>query len=220
MKTRIATAISVIGVLSAGTAAAMVNTQIFESQPTVSDESSAMLAPPPTKVDLSFDAESTSTTVADLLGTGSLTEYVVGDAGIVTVDVIEGELRIVSAVASEGWTITEQEEKLDEDRVEVSFTSGSLRVEFDADYVDGEIVPDIDSEQLTIGAAPSNGATATTSPSVSASPSTSPTTAATLPTYRDDDHDDDHDDEYEDHEDDEDDEHDEYEHHDEDDDDD
>ena len=216
MKTRIATAISVIGVLTAGTAAAMVNTQIFESQPTVSDESSAMLAPQPTTVGLSLDPESTSTTTGINPGTGSLTEFVIGEAGVVTVDVIDGQLRIVAASAFDGWTITEQEEKLDEDRVEVYFTSGSITVEFDADYIDGRIVPDIDSQQVTV--VPSNGGTDTTSPSAPAS---------TSPTY-DDDEDDDHDDDDHDDDDDDDDadeyedrdEDDEYEEHDEDDDDD
>jgi len=217
MKTRIATAISVVGVLTAGTAAAMVNTQIFESQPTVSDESSAMLAPQPTTVGLSLDPDATSTTVEDALSSGSLTEYVVGDAGVVTVDVIDGELRIVSAAASDGWTIIEQEEKLDENRVEVYFSSGSLTVEFDADYFDGVIVPDIDSEQLTVLPPPTAGATTTIASAPATSPLTSSTTAGTSSTYRDgDDHEYEDHDEYEGHDEDD----DEYEDHDEDDDDD
>ena len=45
MKTRIATVLSVIGVLGAGSAAALVNTQILDSGPTDSGASAAVLPP-------------------------------------------------------------------------------------------------------------------------------------------------------------------------------
>lgn len=170
MKTRVATILSVVGVLTAGTAAAVVNTQIFESEPNVAGESSAMLAPDPTTVGLSLTPGSTSTSIAALPGEGTLTEYLVGDAGSVTVDVIGDELRIVSVSAFDGWTIVEQEEHLDEDRVEVSFSSGSTLVEFDADYINGQIVPEIEAEQVTTVTS-----TETTSDTTSPSASTSTT---------------------------------------------
>jgi hypothetical protein len=134
MKTRLATLISVGGVLIAGTAAAMVNTQIFDSEPTVAGESAALLAPDPTTVDLvvssSDDSTTTSTTSADA-ASGSLTEFAVGDSGFVSVD------------PAPGWSVDKQEEYDSGDHVEVSLRSGSTVIEFEADLVDGRIVPEL-----------------------------------------------------------------------------
>ncbi len=187
MKTRIATVLSVIGVLTAGTAAAVVNTQIFESDPVVANESAALLAPQPTTIDLATDGGQTSSTDT-ARSSGLLTEYSVGDAGTITIDVIGGRLRIVSVDPSPGWTVIEQEEKTDEPRVEVSLSDGTISVEFEADLVDGRIVPHLDATEITV------------------SGSGTPTPRATLPTndddqYEDDDYEDDdqyEDDDYED----------------------
>jgi hypothetical protein len=66
MKTKIATALSIVGVLSAGSAAALVNTQILNSGPSEATASAAVLPPaatvqvpvPPTTVDEAIDATS------------------------------------------------------------------------------------------------------------------------------------------------------------------
>lgn len=156
MKTRLATIISVGGVLIAGTAAAMVNTQIFDSEPTVAGESAALLAPDPTTVDLvvssSDDSTTTSTTSADA-ASGSLTEFAVGDAGFVTVDVIGGRLRLVSVDPAPGWSVDKQEEYDSGDHVEVSLRSGSTLIEFEADLVDGRIVPELAAKTFSAATA-------------------------------------------------------------------
>lgn len=155
MKTRMVTIISIAGVLVAGTAAAMVNTQIFESEP-VAGESAVLLAPEPTTVALTpgVDASSapSSNSASAATGQGPLTEFAIGEAGFVTVDVINDRLRIVSVDPSAGWSVVEQEEYPAGDHVEVTLASDSMRIEFEADLVNGRIVPELESSALTNGA--------------------------------------------------------------------
>lgn len=214
MKTQVAAAISIAGVLVAGSAAALVNSQVFDSTPNESGASAAVL-PPPSSIELtipeatmppsipSTTAEPTTTVQPSTTAqpaTGMLTAFEVGDAGVVTVDVIEGRLVFVGADASAGWTIVSQEDDNDEDRdesadeVEVVFQSSTVRVEFEAKLIGGEIVPHVESEAIG-GSAPAG-----TAPSASTPVNSQP------PVSYDDDHDDDDeyedDDRYEDHDDD------------------
>jgi hypothetical protein len=178
--TKIATALSIVGVLGAGSAAALVNTQILDSGSTESGASAAVL-PEPAPIDLTVpemaserNAVSTrivattdpTTTVPEpaLLATGlqqaapaasgMLTAFNVGDAGVVTVDVIDGQLVLVSAEPKAGWTLGKAEDDSNDDsdavenEVEVEFTSASVRVEFEAHLVDGQIVPKVESEAI------------------------------------------------------------------------
>ncbi len=179
MKTRIATALSIVGVLGAGSAAALVNTQILDSGPGESGASKAVL-PPASSVELTVPTvpvaagdsapaaatgattSSTSTTtststtsVAPSPGpSGLLTAFNVGDAGVVTVDVVDGQLVLVSAEPKPGWTVTKAEDDSnddsdeDENEVEVDFTSATVRVEFEATFVDGRIIPKVESTSI------------------------------------------------------------------------
>ena len=220
MKTKIATALSLVGVLGAGSAAALVNTQILDNGPTESGASAAVL-PEPSSIDLDVPemtvdtlpfstvvaAADPTTTVPETtvptvtlpsaapaaLASGLLTAFNVGDAGVVTVDVIDGQLVLVSAEPKAGWTLSKAEDDSNDDsdelenEVEVEFASASVLVEFEAHLVDGQIVPKVESKAI--------GGTAT---------------ANTVPnTYQDDDRDDEYeDDEYEDDDRDDDDDHD------------
>jgi hypothetical protein len=167
MKTKIAAALSIVGVLGAGSAAALVNTQILNGNPTDSGASAAVLPPAssieltvPTTVDSTPDAgadDATSTTSTTAPGadapvrpvaaaaSGMLTAFNVGEAGVVTVDVVDGRLLLVSAEPKPGWTVAKAEDDSNddsdeiEDEVEVEFVSSSVRVEFEADLVDGRI---------------------------------------------------------------------------------
>ena len=126
MKARIATAISVAGVLIAGTAAAAVNTTILDGG-TPSGAASQAVLPPAATVDVtipttaapSSESSSSSTslpttslpnnttpTSSTVPGgstsggsslTGMLTAFTVGSAGVVTVDVVSGHVVFVSA---------------------------------------------------------------------------------------------------------------------------
>lgn len=184
MKTKIATALSIVGVLGAGSAAALVNTQILDSGPTDSGASAAVL-PPASSITLTVpsaqetiasttvsggDPESSSTSVVDATtsdptvpgsaapaASGYLTAFNVGDAGVVTVDVIDGRLLLIAAEPAPGWTVTKaeddsnddsEEDDDDSDEVEVHFTSSSVRVEFEAHFVDGRIVPEVESASI------------------------------------------------------------------------
>jgi hypothetical protein len=212
MKTKIATALSIVGVLSAGSAAALVNTQILDSGPSEATASAAVLPPaatvqvpvPSTTIDDTNDDLDEAAVVdtkpmpditipateptaapkpapAAAPSTDYLTAFSVGDSGVVTVDVVNGRIILVSATANEGWTVAKSEET-SANEVEVYFVSSSVRVEFDATFENGVITPSVESASLPAPAPASAPAAATT-----------PTTTAT---YSDDDgHDDD--DEYE-----------------------
>jgi hypothetical protein len=224
MKAKIATAVSVIAVLGAGSAAALVNTQILDSGPTESGASKAVLPPASTVVlsvpsvtdpidvetmrvtapagDGSASSSSTTSTtpastsspttsIAATGASGLLTSFNVGEAGVVTVDVVDGQLVLVSAEPKPGWTVTKAEDDSNDDsdeqenEVEVEFLSADVRVEFEAEFVDGRIVPKVESESTRRTAGPTG----------SAGPAPSPV-STTITDDRDDsdDSDDDHDD--------------------------
>jgi hypothetical protein len=212
MKTKIAAAVSMLGVLGAGSAAALVNTRILET-PSESGASAAVV-PPASSIDVAVPAigtlpvettmvtlaeSSTSTTEATVPETAPpatpaaselLTAFNVGEAGVVTVDVVDGRIVLVSAEPKEGWRITKSEEQDEDNGVEVDFESATVRVEFEADVVDGRIVPNVESESLL--PPPQAPAPAAQAPAPAA-----PTTTTTHhddhddDRYEDDDHDDD-----------------------------
>jgi hypothetical protein len=236
MKTKIAIAASVIGVLGAGSAAALVNTQILEGD-TASGASSAVL-PPASTVDVTVPTPTVASTVAPtsttdptttapsttsstttepdaaLTTSGFLTAFNVGDAGVVTVDVLRGRLVLVSAEPADGWRVTKREDSEDDDgddnEVEVYFESATIRVEFEASLIDGKIVPKVESERIG-GSAPSRPASPppTTTGVAPATPDTVPATTVGGDHHDDDHDDDDHGDEDHDDEDHDDDDHDE-----------
>jgi hypothetical protein len=205
MKTKIATALSLVGVLGAGSAAALVNTQILDSGPSGADTTS-ILAPssvaltvptvPTTTQATTTAAPTTSqpTTVATTVVTvpmtaptpsGFLTSYNLAPAGVVTVDVINGVVTIVSNTPSPGWTVVSAENNAAENLVEVKFSDGTTLVEFKVAFVSGALVPTVESSSLT----PSN-------PAAPSNTAGSGNTSTTIDDdYDDDDHDDDdHDD--------------------------
>jgi hypothetical protein len=183
MKTKIATALSLIGVLSAGSAAALVNTQILDSGPTKSGQSAAVpeqvasttvpvSAAPSSTVSSTLPTTTaptivvtTPSTVASLAPTGFLTTYNVGDAGSVTLDVIDGKLTIVSSAPNAGWQVTKSEQEDDENKVEVDFQSATVRVEFEATFVNGQIVPEVSSSPVVDGSVPRTTIAGGTTPS-------------------------------------------------------
>jgi hypothetical protein len=181
MKTRIATALSVVGVLGAGSAAALVNTQILDGGPAESAASAAVL-PPASTVDVSIpdvpdEARAPETSVDTIVTTPAtsepqptattepvappapapsefLTAFNVGAAGVVTVDVIDGQLVLVKAEAKAGWDVTKTEQHDAENEVEVDFSSGTVSVEFEAMFIDGQIVPKVTSKSIGGNTAP------------------------------------------------------------------
>lgn len=174
MKTKIATALSLVGVLSAGSAAALVNTTILDSGPTKSGQSAAVPEQVASTSRADASTTSSSSTIASTLPastttstttsttpstvpstlvvtvpaaapTGLLTTFNVGDAGAVTVDVINGLLMIVSSTPNPGWQVAKSEQKIEENKVEVYLKSATVQIEFEATFVNGQIVPDVSS---------------------------------------------------------------------------
>lgn len=209
MKTRVASVLALVGVLGAGSAAALVNTDILDD--TTESGASAAVLPPAPSVDVpvppvpeadpspsSSAPRSTrptttapsSTTSPPTTAPSSLTAFNVGEAGVVTVDIVRGRLVLLGAEPAPGWTVTKSEQ--DDGGVEVDFESASVRVEFEAALDGGRIVPEVESESL---GGPRRSATG--SPGAA---STAPAPASTAPGSRSgsEQHDDDRDDWYED----------------------
>jgi hypothetical protein len=216
MKTKIATALSLVGVLSAGSAAALVNTTILDNGPAKSGQSAAVPEQvASTSASVASTAASSSTTAntlpasttasttpstivvtvpaASTVPTGFLTTFNVGDAGAVTVDVINGGLTIVSSTPNAGWQIVKSEQKIEENKVEVYFQAATVQVEFEASFVNGQIVPEVNSSASN-GTVPGGTVAGGTVPSNTVSGGTVPSNT-TGNTIDDDDDDDDDDDE-------------------------
>jgi hypothetical protein len=175
MKTKLATSLSVAAVLAAGSAAAIVNTEILDGGSREAAASAAVL-PPASSVDVAvpnvtvgtLPVGATIVTVpsapartrtppstqapAPAVASTSLTAFNVGDAGVVTVDVIDGQIVLVSAEPKPGWTVAKSEERADVNDVEVQFVSVTTRVEFKVALVDGQIVPTVESSSIASSA--------------------------------------------------------------------
>jgi hypothetical protein len=177
VKTKMATALSLIGVLGAGSAAALVNTEILDSGSSAAT-SSALVAPAddaglldqvnaalqeaqsgagsspdPTPAPPEGASGGSTVPATTAPAPSQPTTFDVGDAGSVTVEVQDGRLTIVSATANSGWTVTKTEEESDGDEIEVYFETATVRVEFKARLSSGQIVPSVDATAL--GSSPS-----------------------------------------------------------------
>ncbi len=158
MKTKIAMAISIAGVLVAGSAAALVNTQVLggnaSATPLLADSGQQTLPTDATTVTLA----PVVTTVATLpvattptvpappaaaVATTTQAAYTVSDAGTVTLDTAGDVLTIVDVVPAFGWTVTKSESE-DSKNVEVKFQNGSVEVEFHANMQFGVVSPSVE----------------------------------------------------------------------------
>ncbi len=189
MKTRIAAALSLSGVLVAGSAAALVNTQVLTGDD--SSGSGVSVASVPTSLDTTVPSVpasdpsapttslpgDTSTTVPSSLPdssvpvtTGPATStpastqaiYNVGDAGTITLDTVGDVLTVVAATPKSGWSLYKIERKSPL-KVEVKFRSGTVEVEFEASLLFGVIGTEVESRSLvsppSTGSVPGPGTT-------------------------------------------------------------
>jgi hypothetical protein len=159
MKSRLATVLSLAGVLVAGSAAALVNTQVLEggggSTAAAAPEvlaTTTSTEPPPTVDDPSTSTTTTSAAPADeAQGVSSPVStqavYQIGDAGTVTLDTEGNVLRIVGAAPAAGWTV-KTSENTDPLGVKVVFRSGDVEVEFGAKLVSGVVVTSVRSSRV------------------------------------------------------------------------
>lgn len=166
MKARLTSVISLAGVLVAGSAAALVNTQVLQSSGP--SRSNQVVNLSTTTTVAAGPVVGTAVTDSTLVITGAPTEgatqadYRIGDAGVVTLDTAGEVLSIVSVTPSSGWIVVDAEQE-DNLHVEVGFRSGNVIVEFHASYLFGVVVTSVESE--VVGGAPAgndSGGTATT----------------------------------------------------------
>lgn len=150
-KARITTVLSLTGVLVAGSAAALVNTQVLQgtsthkstaSEISVADQSSSSAA---TSVTNKF-AQVAPVVLAPVVSSQSA--FQIGTAGSVVLDTAGGVLTIVSVTPAAGWTVVGSENSDDMD-VEIILQSDTTRIEFKATLSDGQIVTSVESTDLT-----------------------------------------------------------------------
>jgi hypothetical protein len=154
MKTKIAMVISIAGVLVAGSAAALVNTQVLggstsaasplviDSGSPAQDISSVTVA---TAATTPVPAATTPVPVAPAVAAASTQAvYAIGDAGTVTLDTAGDMLTIVAVTPTEPWIVTKSETQ-DSTDVEVRFQNGTTEVEFHANLLFGVVTTAVDS---------------------------------------------------------------------------
>ena len=187
MNAKIATVLSLVGVLVAGSAAALVNTSVFDG-----GSSSAVGSPS------AIDPPNVAGTAATVPGTtDGLVAFEVGTAGVVTLD-NSGPLSFVSAEAAPGWTASAPISGAD-GSIELSFTSAAGDVTFNGSVIGGQVVARVETSAATVPSTTTSVTVASVStpdvstPEVSGPDSSAPDNS-TGPSVSvdDDDHDDDH----------------------------
>ncbi|MBI4885400.1 MAG: hypothetical protein HY826_15245 [Actinobacteria bacterium] len=173
MKGRITTVLSLAGVLVAGSAAALVNTQVLQNNETAAADGAVTVgsttdpevAPPTaatvTGSEAAIPKVSNGSFAPVVAGVVSATQavYQIGDAGLVTLDTAGDVLTIVAATPSTGWTLIKAENYSPVD-IEVKLQSGSTVVEFKANLTLGVVTTSVESK--TLGATPTPPTTPTT----------------------------------------------------------
>lgn len=199
MKARVATILSLTGVLVAGSAAALVNTQVLNGSSPASSVNSAQIeevstssasstptsASSPVTVTVPNSSETTQVSA-----TGTQAAYQIGEAGLVTLDTAGDTLRIVSVVPAAGWMVIETEQK-DALNIEVKFQTADTIVEFKANLLFGIISTAVESYSASGTSTGNSIDDDDDSPSNSTGNSTSNTTGNSTDNSIDDDDDDD-----------------------------
>ena len=153
MKARIATLISIAGVLVAGSAAALVNTQVLSGSASPSALVVDAASPTQPSIDTTVSA-TTPITAAPLVETAASPApapvatqavYAIGTSGTVTLDTAGDVLTIIDVTPAPGWTITESERE-DSTNVEIKFQSGTIEVEFHANLLFGVVTTSVESD--------------------------------------------------------------------------
>lgn len=142
MKGRITTVLSLTGVLVAGSAAALVNTQVLQS--TESKSNSQVVVGSATDGSEQTNAVSATKIQSSLL-TSTQAMYQIGDAGLVTLDTAGDVLTIVSVEPSAGWTVVKAE-NYSANNIELKLQSGNVLIEFKANLDLGEITTSVESK--------------------------------------------------------------------------
>lgn len=189
MKTRVGTALSLVGVLAAGSLAALVNSQVLDttSNRSVRASSTDPWGPSATQLDDSSSTTPKKSTEARLVKgsrrPGDPQVYAVGSAGTVTVTLRNGKLRLNNATPVGGWKVVSAE-ATGPTQVRVIFRGASTQVTFTAAVAGDKVVTVVSVDQPTSSTRPVivTGTTTTTStttaPTSTTRPPRSTTTAA------------------------------------------
>ncbi|MDP9463549.1 MAG: hypothetical protein M3P52_02900 [Actinomycetota bacterium] len=154
MKTKIATLISIAGVLVAGSAAALVNTHVLGGSVAPSalgveaaprQTTPATTAAPVVSTPVVADPPAVETTLPAPAPVATQAVYAIGDSGTVTLDTAGDVLTIVNVTSADGWIVTKSETE-DATNVEVKFQAGSIEVEFHANLLFGVVTTSVESK--------------------------------------------------------------------------
>lgn len=147
MKARVATVLSLTGVLVAGSAAALVNTQVLRNSAPVSNTVAGLVqdSSSTTSGTAAEPTEPSATTIEVAVPStaeSELSAFQVGSSGLVTLDKAGDVLRIDSSKAAAGWTVVGLQQ-VDTLNVKVLFQQGDNVVEFRANLLFDEITPSV-----------------------------------------------------------------------------
>jgi hypothetical protein len=153
MKTKVAMAISLAGVLAAGTAAALVNTHVLNggaSAPLAVSAPKSQQSPPAPTVSTPAGGSTAVPAAANPPAAASPTQatYAIGDSGTVTLDTAGDVLKIVAVTPAPNWTVA-QSETSDASNGEVKFQSGNTEVEFQANLLYGVVRTSVETHDLS-----------------------------------------------------------------------
>ncbi len=151
MKTKVAMAISLAGVLAAGTAAALVNTQVLNGGSSSAFSSGALETQETTPVDSaapSISAPAATVPAAGVATSPAQATYAIGDSGTVTLDTTGDVLAIAAITPAPGWIVT-QSEVDDGSTAEIKFQSGNVEVEFQANLLYGVVRTSVESHDVS-----------------------------------------------------------------------
>lgn len=141
VKARIATVLSLAGVIVAGSAAALVNNQVLRSTEPADTSTFISASSSSTASTLPDSSVSTATTVAPT----TLRVYDIDKVGRVTMDLANGNLRLVEAKEFDGWAVSKLVQTSSTD-VEVRFSNVLGTVVFNATLKNGEIETSLEVE--------------------------------------------------------------------------
>lgn len=155
MQSRLTAALSLSGVLIAGSSAALVNTQVLRqsSLPAVAADAAIAVYPRPTVTVPDIVLPVVDPATADRASVNAMV-YDVAQAGRVVLDSAFGRLNVVSADPAEGWVVRGQHQETPT-HVHVEFMLGQTVVSFEANLLFGVVGTSV--ETWTLDDEPSGG---------------------------------------------------------------
>lgn len=158
MKTSLATTLSVIGVIAAGSVAYAVNTSVLDSAdqtPTASQALEATITDLATEAASPVSGQSVNTVAPPATApsaTAVQTSYNIDGVAVVTLSRDGESLSVVSVTPVSGYTYAATNESIS--RIEIRFTKGAAVLKFHADIIGDRVVTSVMNEPQASGASP------------------------------------------------------------------